>query len=77
MSFLKSFTAWIAFTCVPPLVLYLSHDPLFRKSDLLFLLPFFLIPTVGCIALWLPIFGESTTRKDVLAGLLLGLILPF
>ena len=75
MNFLKSFGTWAAFTWLAPLVLYL-RAPLFRKRDLLFFLPFFLIPIVGSILLWLPNVHLDTTRKGLLVGGLVGLFVP-
>jgi cytochrome bd-type quinol oxidase subunit 1 len=75
MNFLKSFGTWAAFTCLPPLVLYL-RAPQFRRIDVLFFIPFFLIPAIGCIALWMPLFRLDTPKKGVLAGILLGLFVP-
>lgn len=74
MNFLKGYAVWAAFTCVPPLVLYLRTH-LFRETDLFFFVPFLLIPMVGCLVLWFGIRSDSAWIGGV-AGLLLGIAIP-
>jgi hypothetical protein len=47
------------------------------RSDVLFVIPFLMIPVAGSILLWLPSLRLDTTRRALLVGISFGLTAPF
>jgi hypothetical protein len=77
MNFLKTFGAWAIFTCLPPMVILLRTPGPSRVANLAVLFsPFLLIAALGSLVLLLPVFDRDTSGRGLLAGVLLGIVLP-
>jgi len=80
MTFLKSFGAWAGFICSPGLIIVSRgprpHNIAQVKDATLLLLPLLLIPAIGSLILWSPVFSRDTSGKGMLAGVLLGIFVP-